>query len=92
MVYYEVTIDFNNIPEGLKSGMTADLVIKTATRENVLFVPKDAISEKDGKSFVKILKNKKDFEEREIKTGLEGSDGNVEIISGLSEGAKVIIE
>ncbi len=80
------------LPDGVKPGMTADLVIKTASRENVLFIPKDAVFEKENKKFVKIVKNQKDAEEKEITIGLEGSDGNIEILSGLESGEKVIIE
>jgi len=90
VVYYEVIIDFEEMPENLKSGMTADVVIKTAFKENVLLLPSDAIQKKDGKNIVEVLKNGK-IEEREIKIGLKGSQGMTEIVSGLSEGEKVIL-
>jgi len=90
VVYYEVVIDFEEAPEGLKTGMTADIVIKVASRDNVLVIPKTAIEKKDDKSLVKVLKGE-NFGEREIKIGLIGSDDNVEIISGLEEGEKVVI-
>jgi HlyD family secretion protein len=49
IVYYETTINFDEIPEGIKPGMTADLIIKTDSKENVLTIPKDAIQKKNGK-------------------------------------------
>jgi len=91
VVYYEVIVDFEEVPEGLKPGMTADLVIKTAFKENVLLLPADAIQKKDGKNFIEVLKNGK-TEQREVKTGLKGSQGMVEIISGVNEGEKVILK
>lgn len=91
VIYYEVKIIFDEeIPQDLKTGMSADVKIITATKENVLVVPEGAIEKKDGKKFIEILKGKKS-EEREIETGLEGSNGLVEIISGVAEGEKVII-
>jgi len=106
VVYYKVTIDFDTStssvstlsgverveepPQGIKPGMTADIVIKVASRDNVLFIPKTAIEKKGDKTLVKILQGE-NFEEREIKIGLIGSDDNIEIISGLDEGEKVVI-
>lgn len=91
VVYYETTINFDETPEGIKPGMTADLVIKTASKENVLIIPEDAITEKDDREIVSVFKDGK-IEEREITTGLKGSDDIVEVISGLSEGESVVVE
>lgn len=91
VVYYEVTINFENPPDKIKPGMTADVVIKTAAKENVLVIPKTALEEKDGKTFVQVLKGK-NFEEREIKIGLQGSNDMVEVVSGLAKGEKVAIK
>lgn len=90
VVYYEVTVAFDQLKDGVKPGMTADVVIKTANKENVLLVPKEAVSE-NGKTTVLIYKNGK-TEEREVQIGLEGSDNKVEVVSGLSEGEEVAIE
>ncbi len=91
VVYYEAMIDFENFPEGLRPGMTADLKIITGQKENVLLIPAEAIYKKDGKAMVKVLKNGK-IEEREIKTGLSGPENLVEVVSGLEEGLKIILE
>lgn len=89
VVYYEVTIDFPNQPEGVKSGMTADIVIKTNKKDNVLRVPKNAIENIDGKDILQVITNKK-VEDRQITAGLEGND-YVEVLSGLAEGEEIII-
>lgn len=91
VVYYEATIDFEKMPESLRPGMTADLVIKTASKENILFVPTDAIEKKNGKITVEVFQDG-GTEEREIEIGLQGSQGTTEIISGLQEGEKVILK
>lgn len=91
VVYYEATIDFQDYPEGIKPGMTADVIIKPLSKNDVLVIPGAAIEQKNGKTIVQVLKGK-DFEEREIEIGLKGSDNMVEVISGLSEGEEVVIK
>jgi len=91
VVYYEITIDFEDPPEKLKPGMTADVIIKTASRENVLVIPEEAIEKKDGKVIVQVFIGKTP-QEREIEIGLIGSDDMVEVISGLKEGEEVVIK
>lgn len=90
VVYYKVDIGFNDENEGIKAGMTADVVIKTASRENVLVAPKKAVYKKDSIMAVEILKNGL-IEERQITVGIEGTNDLFEVISGLKEGDEVII-
>ena len=90
VVYYKVIIAFEKMPEGVKPGMTADVIIKTALKENVLIIPEDAIQKKDGKQIVEVFKDGIS-EDREIETGLFGSDDMVQVISGLKEGEKLIL-
>ena len=83
VVYYQVTIEFPKQPEGVRSGMTADIVIETNKKEDVLRISKNAVESIDGKTFVKVFSNGK-VENREITLGLEGSD-YYEVTSGLTE-------
>lgn len=89
VVYYEVTIDFPGQPEGVMSGMTADIVIETNRKENVLRIPKSVVQNIDGKDTVQVVSNGK-IETREIITGIEGND-YYEVVSGLNEGEKIIV-
>lgn len=88
VVYYEVTIDFPDQPEGVMSGMTADIVIETNKKEGVLKAPKNAIEHIDGKYIVEIFEGGK-VKEREVIIGLEGND-YYEIIGGVQEGEILI--
>ncbi|KPJ71581.1 hypothetical protein AMJ50_01700 [Parcubacteria bacterium DG_74_3] len=95
VVYYEVivgpTSDLETwIPDTVKPGMTADLTIQTALKENVLIVPEKAIQEKNGKTLVQIFQAGK-IQEQTIETGLWGSNDLVEVVSGLEEGEQVVI-
>ncbi|MFA4998807.1 MAG: efflux RND transporter periplasmic adaptor subunit [Candidatus Paceibacterota bacterium] len=91
VVYYETTIDFDNVPDGVKPEMTADINVRTAIKENVLFVSRSALQTKNGKDIVQVLKDEK-TEDREVVIGLEGKDNTVEIVSGLQEGEKIVIK
>ncbi|MEA3453182.1 MAG: efflux RND transporter periplasmic adaptor subunit [Patescibacteria group bacterium] len=91
IVYYEVSINFEAAPEGVKSGMTADVSVITTFKDGVLIIPDDAIETKDEEVFVRIFEDNK-IEERSIEIGIEGSNDMVEIIVGLDQGEKIIID
>ena len=89
VVYYEVIIGFQEFPEGIKPGMTADVAIQTGFKKDVLVIPKNLVQKKEGKTIVQVLKNGS-FEEREIIIGSQGINDLVEIISGLNEGERAV--
>jgi len=86
---YKTTLQFTKEDERVKSGMTANIDILTDKRDNVLVIPQRAVTSRDGEKIVKILENGKP-KEVNVKVGLRGSDGNIEILEGLNEGDKVI--
>jgi multidrug efflux pump subunit AcrA (membrane-fusion protein) len=89
---YKITMQFVKKDERLKSGMTANIDILADERENVFYVPQRAVLSKNGDKMVKILSDEKSgaITEVAVKTGLRGSDGNIEITDGIREGDKVI--
>lgn len=89
---YKTVFDFDgSIDPGIRPNMTANIDIETAKKENVISVPQRAVISKDGSRFVRIFKGDNVVpEERDIKLGMPGKDGYVEITGGLSEGEKVI--
>lgn len=90
---YTVRLQFTAEDERIKPGMTANVIIFADKRENVLAIPQRAIIEDSGEKSVRILRGegrKQTVEEISITTGLRGSDGSVEILSGLQEGDRVI--
>lgn len=76
----------------IRPGMTANMTVVTNQKQDVLVVPLRAVVKKDGKTFVRLVTDKKTkaFTETSVVTGLEGDDG-VEVVSGLSEGDEVIV-
>jgi HlyD family secretion protein len=91
VVYYKVKVEMDESTYEVKSGMTANCDILTAIRENVLIMPYRALQEdENGRQFAKILVDGKPVE-KDVEVGLRGDEGEIEVISGLSVGDKIII-
>lgn len=92
---YRVVLHFRDADERIKSGMTANLDIRTDERKNVIVIPQRAVLSRNGEKFVRKLvvggDGKDTIVETVVQTGLRGSDGNIEIVSGLAEGDRVVI-
>lgn len=86
---YKTILQFDAQDERVKSGMTANVVIKTDERDGVISVPQGIVFER-GKKFVRVIVGK-EIEEREVQTGAVSNLGNIEILSGLSEGDLVVL-
>ena len=91
VVYYTVDIAFKDLPKGVKPGMSADVSIIVNKADNVLAIPSDSFTKQGDKTFVKVLRNQA-IEDREIKIGLKGNNDLVQVIKGLQEGEKIIID
>lgn len=87
---FKITLSLINPPATLRPGLTSNIIVHVAKKEHVLGIPRRAVITKHGEEFVKIQKADKSEEERKITTGLTGSDGTIEIISGVSEGDVVV--
>lgn len=88
---YEVNILPEKVPAFFRSGMSATVSFILREKEGVLLLPLRAVKEIGNRSYVFIMpEGAKKTDTVQIKTGLE-NDVNVEIESGLSEGAEVII-
>lgn len=86
---YKIVLQFDEIDERIKSGMTADITIKGERKENVIAVPQRSVITRDGNKYVRVLDGV-DVIERPVETGLRGTEGNIEVTEGISEGDKVI--
>jgi HlyD family secretion protein len=89
VVNYKVTILFNDGDNRVKSGLTANLSIKTASKTDVLTLPQYAIVEKDAGTFVRVPVAG-GFRDDAVTLGLRSADGTVEIITGVTEGETVV--
>ncbi len=87
---YKTKFQFIKEDDRVKSGMTANIAILTDKRENTIVIPQRAVITRDGNKFVLVDTGAAQPEERQIKTGLRGSDGNIEILEGINEGEKIV--
>ncbi len=97
VVYYPIKVNFETDPTSsfrVMPGMTADLEVVTGEKSDVLVVPQRAVNSRDGQRFVRLLTidetGEETTEEVVVATGLRGSEGEVEIISGIKEEDKVV--
>ncbi len=89
---YRVRLDFKYPHDNLKVGMTGDAEIDTGLRPNVVSVPlRSVIRSGTGQSIVRVLNADETVTDKNVTTGMEGTDGNIEIVSGLKEGETVVV-
>lgn len=72
----------------VQGGIFAQVDIACVLRPNTRIIPKDAVLEKDGKTYVYAINSQNEVEERVVQMGV-GGDQNVEILSGLNEGEEI---
>ncbi|OGI26451.1 MAG: hypothetical protein A3J76_00660 [Candidatus Moranbacteria bacterium RBG_13_45_13] len=89
VVDYIVKFSMDKDDSRFKDGMSADLDVLVAEKNDVLTIPERAIKETNGKKQVQILENGKPVD-REVKTGMKGDGGMVEVTNGLEGGELVI--
>lgn len=82
---YEAKVLFDQGDPRILSGMTANIEIKKAEALGALFVPASFVEEDATSKFVTVYRDEESVKTY-ITTGLRGSDGNIEIKDGISEG------
>ncbi len=87
---YKTTLQFLQEDNRIMPGMTANIDILTAKKESVLIIPLRAISNRDGQHLVLFDAGEKTPQEKIIEVGLKGSNGEIEIVSGLKEGDRIV--
>lgn len=97
VIYYNVKVMFTDdasLLSDIKAGMTANVVITTNSRQNIMIIPARAIVDKDGQGrFVRILNDVKNNTVKEVPVtiGLSGDDGLDEVLSGdINDGDLVV--
>lgn len=88
---YKTKFQFKDKDDRILPGLTADVDVMSGKKENVLFVPTRNIVIDGGKYFVMKIEGE-NTTKTEITTGLRGSDGRTEVLSGVNEGDSIGIE
>lgn len=88
---YKTTLQFSESDARIRSGMTANIDLRSEIRNDVLSIQQSAIINKEGKRTVQIFDSESKIQIREIKTGSLDANGHIEIIGGLKEGEVVVV-
>lgn len=92
VVYYRIKLNLDNLQEKIKAGMTANIDVRTAEKNNVLMMPMRAVQYDGKQAMTEVMLDavKNVTEKRKITIGLSGDDGMVEVLSGVKVGEKVV--
>jgi len=86
--FIPISFEFDN-PGNIIPGSVAEVFLKSSPIPDALVIPTSALTEEQGTFFVYLQTAGESFEKREVK--LAASDGlNVQVISGLSEGERIV--
>lgn len=88
---YRTVLAFLKEDDRIRSGMTANVVITTEEKANVIAIPQTLVIYMNGIKTVRVVENG-EVVEREVTTGLVSSSGDIEVLSGLQEGDSVVLE
>jgi HlyD family secretion protein len=86
---FEIGVGIDGQSEILKPGMTTSNKMIINEIPDVIFIPQEAVFEKDGKKIV-YVKNSSGFDEVEVNVG-EKSENHIVITKGLQPGAEVAL-
>jgi hypothetical protein len=82
---YTARIVLDEADVNIKAGLFARMMIDILQRAQTLYVPKEAVQTKNGRTSVFVIHEDNTVEQRDIKLGLM-NDETEEIIDGLAEG------
>jgi macrolide-specific efflux system membrane fusion protein len=90
VVKFAVYITLDEKVDLIKRGLTADVDITVASKDNILTVPSSAIKPYKGGKAVRMIGDNNEIEFIPVEVGSKGG-GKAEIISGIKEGDQVIV-
>lgn len=90
VVYYNIKLKLNSNDARMKPGMSVNIDIATAEKNDVVIIPMRAIKTENNKKYVEVLQADNTTKKVFIETGLQGDEGMIEVKSGLNGGEKVV--
>jgi HlyD family secretion protein len=88
-VYYRTTVAFDTGDSRIRSGMTANVLIRTGFASSTLLIPASALHQSAAGTSVEVYEQGA-VVSRPVTTGLISQNGMIEVTSGLSEGEEVV--
>lgn len=87
----KLRLAFDN-PDGLlKPGMWANVYLKSLLDGDRLVIPQEAVIDSGMRKIVFVSLGKGRFAPREVVTGVEGDNYEVQVLDGLSEGERIVV-
>ncbi len=89
---YVTEVSIDDLPDkaGLKPGMTGEVRILIEKRQDVVMVPVQAVTEREGKHYAYVM-GRTSASRREVKIG-EANEQFVQVVEGLQEGESVALD
>jgi len=87
---YKVTLQFVNEDERLTVGLSVNVKIIGAEKDNALLISSQNVVQKDGQYFVMVLNGQQALEQKKVEIGIKGENNQWEITSGLQAGDSVV--
>ncbi len=88
--YSRIFFELGKTSECVKSNAKAEVEIEISKRDGVLAILASSAIKRDDLYFVLVKDELRGLKEKEIKTGLAGTNGLIEVLSGVEEGEKVL--
>ena len=88
---YMVRVALDKTDDQLKSGMFAKGTLRFMQKDKALFINRSAVLELNGKQYAFVLGEDKKAHRKAIQSGIRNAE-DVEIISGLKEGERVVTD
>ncbi|HEX3031721.1 MAG TPA: efflux RND transporter periplasmic adaptor subunit [Bacillota bacterium] len=87
---FPIRIELENKNALIKSGMIAEVMLDTQSKDNVLLIPKEAVLDRSDKKVVYVVQDGKQAVETVVTVGL-GDATKVEVVTGLTSGQDVVV-
>ncbi len=87
---YKTTLQFLETDRVIRSGMTANVDIVTEEIQDAFVIPIGSVFKRDGKQYIQVKVNGENVE-REVVLGSSTIIGEVNVVSGLTEGDVIVL-
>ncbi len=87
----KLRLEFHNPDLELKPGMYANVNLASWVADNALVIPQEAVIDSGVRKVVFVALGKGRFQPREIKLGMEGRGGEVQVLEGLKADEEIVV-
>lgn len=88
---FRVKLDFLNLDNAIRIGMTGDITVITGMRNDILYLPSRAVLEDGDEMVVRVLTDDGMIIRRSVTLGMEGEGGLVEVEGEIDAGDDIVV-